>query len=455
LLVGFLFFVFLFEVNPAAFTPVLAGSLNNLSVQRSEVGDRAGALAAVEEAVALYRGLAEANPAAFTPDLARSTRLLADLAAAESPSDALAVWTGSAAVVPLAICRAEIWAAGAAWCASRGRTADAAALIQRAAGDASNPDEDTPSFVVPRARHQVRAVAMALDPSPPGLPAWTMRPVPDPDLELIHAWANAPSWPDAEAVLRAAPDVLAGDTLPGSLDVLLMLYPGNSDLEGLQQLVSLVGQDGVEPVLTRLGQQHATQQLVQDWIATPTWPASFAFLEEHRHELDTPEVRGTLTSSDHPVAGQHAAILTLAQVLPTQTVYECVTDSAAATDHALDALDRADLAQVLTVVQANPAILQEPGTGPTLLAVLLLVGGQSDQARQTLEAAASSLTDVPRRAQAIHLKRCADHADPDLAAALLPLIEALNAHPAEAINLDTGQELPIAGETPPADLDGV
>ena len=45
-------------------------SLNNLSNRRAELGDRAGALAAIDEAVTLYRELAAANPAAFTPDLA-------------------------------------------------------------------------------------------------------------------------------------------------------------------------------------------------------------------------------------------------------------------------------------------------------------------------------------------------------------------------------------------------
>ncbi len=47
-------------------------SLNNLSNRLSETGDRAGALAAIQEAVEIYRRLAEANPARFEPDLARS-----------------------------------------------------------------------------------------------------------------------------------------------------------------------------------------------------------------------------------------------------------------------------------------------------------------------------------------------------------------------------------------------
>ena len=60
------------EANPAAFLPNLSLSLNNQSNRRADIGDRAGALAAIDEAVSTYRRLAEANPAAFLPDLAMS-----------------------------------------------------------------------------------------------------------------------------------------------------------------------------------------------------------------------------------------------------------------------------------------------------------------------------------------------------------------------------------------------
>ena len=50
----------------------LAGSLNNLSVRLADLGRREEALAAIEEAAAIYRELAAARPDAFRPDLARS-----------------------------------------------------------------------------------------------------------------------------------------------------------------------------------------------------------------------------------------------------------------------------------------------------------------------------------------------------------------------------------------------
>ncbi|MEV4049636.1 tetratricopeptide repeat protein [Amycolatopsis sp. NPDC049688] len=65
------------EDNPAAFLPDLAGSLNNQAAMRNAVGDRPGALAAIDEAVTQYRQLAENNPAVFLSDLAGSLNNLA------------------------------------------------------------------------------------------------------------------------------------------------------------------------------------------------------------------------------------------------------------------------------------------------------------------------------------------------------------------------------------------
>jgi DNA-binding CsgD family transcriptional regulator/tetratricopeptide (TPR) repeat protein len=58
------------EVAPDAFLPDLARSLNNLANQLSDVGRRRAALASIEEAVAIRRELAQVAPGAFLPDLA-------------------------------------------------------------------------------------------------------------------------------------------------------------------------------------------------------------------------------------------------------------------------------------------------------------------------------------------------------------------------------------------------
>ncbi|MFV2099068.1 tetratricopeptide repeat protein, partial [Micromonospora sp. LOL_014] len=59
-------------VNPAAYEPDLAMSLNNLAVTLSNFGRREEALDASTEAAELYRRLAQANPEAYEPDVARS-----------------------------------------------------------------------------------------------------------------------------------------------------------------------------------------------------------------------------------------------------------------------------------------------------------------------------------------------------------------------------------------------
>ncbi len=60
------------KLNPDAFQPALASSLNNLANHLSAMGRRADALAPAQEAVDLYRALAKLNPDAFQPALAMS-----------------------------------------------------------------------------------------------------------------------------------------------------------------------------------------------------------------------------------------------------------------------------------------------------------------------------------------------------------------------------------------------
>ena len=65
------------EHNPAAHTPNLAMSLNNLANHLDRSGQQREALQTAQEATNLYRTLAEHNPAAHTPDLAMSLNNLA------------------------------------------------------------------------------------------------------------------------------------------------------------------------------------------------------------------------------------------------------------------------------------------------------------------------------------------------------------------------------------------
>jgi tetratricopeptide (TPR) repeat protein len=96
------------ETAPGAFLPDLARSLNNLATSLADVGRRTAALAAAEEAVAISRRLAETARDAFLPDLAMSlnglSRRLRDVgrreAALAASEEALRQYRGSADAAP-------------------------------------------------------------------------------------------------------------------------------------------------------------------------------------------------------------------------------------------------------------------------------------------------------------------------------------------------------------------
>ena len=149
--------------RPDAFTPDLAGSLDNLSNRLAALGRREDGLAASEEAVSAYRQLAAARPGAFTPGLAVSlnnlSNRLADLGRRE---DALAASEETVSAYRLlAAARPDAFTPGLArslnnlsvGLADLGRREDALAAIQEAVTldrqlAAARPDAFTPSLAL-------------------------------------------------------------------------------------------------------------------------------------------------------------------------------------------------------------------------------------------------------------------------------------------------------------------
>ena len=74
--------------RPDAFRPDLATSLNNLSLRLADLGRREDALAAIEEAVTIRRELAARWPDAYRHELEQSLRVAAWLEHGEDLSDA-------------------------------------------------------------------------------------------------------------------------------------------------------------------------------------------------------------------------------------------------------------------------------------------------------------------------------------------------------------------------------
>jgi tetratricopeptide (TPR) repeat protein len=389
--------------------------LNNQSGCRSAVGDRAGALAAIDEAVTIRRRLAEVNEAAYLPDLATSLNNFADRLR-DNGDDADEVWRASIErLTPVG--RGELRAYYAAWLIRQERSDQAGAELHTAVVDVTGQDLQAPPYAVARARQRVRAAAMATDPPPDGLPPWTITPIPERDLELVNAWLAVPTWPQKRAAFVEHRDAVTGNTLRPSLEILSTLHPDNPTLTSLSRQLDRIHTHGLDKTLTELDATHHRQATITAWTATSTWEESFDYLRQHADTLRTPETRQALAASRDPAAAQHAAILNLLNQHstaedPTAQVFQIVTSPPEATQWALDALEHANLPLLSTIAAACPLILRIASSGPLLAAVHALATGQHGQAIAAARLAAHTSTDIQRRAHRIRIANLA--ADPAL-----------------------------------------
>ena len=445
------------EANPAAYLPDVAMSLNNQSNRRSELGDRAGALAAIDEAVTIRRRLAKANPAAYLPNLARalgqSGRLRRDM---KAPDHAAAIWNAALDDQILPIYRGELQAHRAAWESENNDRGSAVATLHEALTLVSADPDNLPAFAVSRARQTAREVALTFDPpDTAAFPRWATASIPDDDLAFINNWAGATSWTERETAIQNYGQAFPGPTLADTVDTLDFLYPGEPTFEAVRALLTAVHEHGLPAVLDQARATDRLQTQVHEWIATPTWPESFTYLADHYEQLHTEDVAAFLDYLDQPVAQQHLAILMLSSGIPPEAVFEIVTDPAAATDRALDALEHGQADHLRLILRANPAVLELPSTGPLLLAVLALAADDIDNAKQAAMAAGSTSSPIQRRAHLVRLRALASHtADlPSGPAGVAALITAFETTPKNETPTDTHRSDQAPAEDHPDNAD--
>ena len=393
------------EASPAAHLPDLAGSLNNLSNRQSGTGDRDGALASSTEAVRHYRALAEASPAAYLPDLARSLNNLArllgsPLAADEDP------WIEVIASLGNSLSSAELRASYARALASGGQRDAAADQLATAATEAGSGDPGS----LGRARRAIRQAATGLGTGDPRLPGWVTGPLPDDHIQLINLWAVQQDWPATDAYLTEHAKALHHDDFRASLRVAADLYPDNPAPVSLARLLADIDSRSLDAILADGRTAHADADLLNQWIATPTWQESADFFREHRAELTTPRIRELLAANNEKdEARQHLAILMLSDTQPLDEVYQTVTDTTAARERALDLIESGDLDQLSLILAAAPSIATEGITGAFLQTVIALANGDYDTSHQIAALIAEHGTARQREALAIRLRAFANH----------------------------------------------
>jgi Trypsin-like peptidase domain/Tetratricopeptide repeat len=325
------------EAMPERFLPDLAGSLNNLSVRLGEAGRSGEALDASQEAVKHRRALAEAMPERFLPDLAMSlNNLSVRLGEAGRSGEALdaiqevvAEYFQSRRVGVLILCRARHFD-------RRGELA-AAIADARAAVEQLDPIAD------PVARADARSFLRRVksENSAEFDQAWSQTSVEEQPLWLRLAydattgqrlveWVQTQSWTASEELLSEHASTLLTDQADATLEHLIDQNPGNTTLLDHLNILRTARSRGIETTYAELNTRLRHQALLQQldaWIATPTWDASRAFLEQAATDLLQNETEVLLTSlvEQHPdgdVLLAHLGLLNLCRLVGLDTAYD-------------------------------------------------------------------------------------------------------------------------------------
>jgi hypothetical protein len=396
------------DASPAAYLADLAASLNSLSIQQRSADDQAAAIASGTEATALYLTAARSDPATHLPHLVMTLHNLSRIPG-EAPGPDRDPWITAIAGFDDPLARAELRVNYAQALAAADQRD--AAIDQLATAAAETETDERPGRG--RTRFAINRTVASLGSDDPRLPWWAVTPVPDGDLGLIVRWAGRRGWPDTETLLAEHADALRQESFRTSLSVVSELLPSDPAPAALADFLADVDRRGLEAVLASGRAAHAAAELRAAWVATATWEESAGFLREHLAELTTAGVRELLASHEDATSRQHLAILELADGRPLDEVYQIVTDPAAATEHALDAVETGDTGLLNRILAAAPGILGTGASGVFLQAVLALASAEPGVAGEYATMIATHGNPGQREALAIRLREFARHqADP-------------------------------------------
>ncbi|MEU0934448.1 hypothetical protein [Embleya sp. NPDC005971] len=407
--------------DPAAFLPDLAMSLNNLSSRQSDAGDPNAALTSITEAVDHHRALARDDPAAFLPDLAMSLENFSLLQTDAGLTKA--TWLGVLDDLrPTPIAMAELRTRYARYLMDSDRSSEATDQLVQAAAETYEGS----SHRLGLTRRAIRDVVLLGKSRDERLPAWAVFHPDDECAALLEAWAEIETWAGVEAFVTQNSTWLRTAAGRTDLDAAQSLYPGHAALGRLAETFDAIARLGVATFLAESRDDNERRAVVKAWLDTPTWDDSIRFLAEHADELHTPAVRQLLTAAGDTVdSRRHRAILDLSEHMAAADVLALLTDPSVAANHALDAIEHADVPWMTAVLAACPPVLENHDANAAVLtAVLALADGSPDEARACAMYAAEHADDLQRRAHAIRL-RALHHGRPDLEAAA-ELVDIIN-----------------------------
>ena len=280
----------------AAHLPGLGASLGDLAAALRDAGEQEEALQVAREAVAIGRELAQVGSIAYLSGLAGSLDLLADLLSkagqADQAEDLFAEILGS--FPDGAVGTGHILQARGTWRTGQGRLAEAIPDLTRAV-EALARDGDLAAHG--KARQTLRALRgrdtaafdQAWEQTSGPLPVWLQHL--NASLELFEkflAWIDCSDWDASRAYLQANASDLLTDEAEALIEFIADRQPAVDQLPDYLHLQKAARAYGIDAAYTSWREQRLAQHLIEtlwQWLETPSWTASQAFVSTRSDEL--------------------------------------------------------------------------------------------------------------------------------------------------------------------------
>jgi tetratricopeptide (TPR) repeat protein len=329
--------------NPAAYLPDAAATLHNLSFQLSRTGQHLTAVTAARQAADIFRQLAADNPAAYQRGLNASVANLADrLSEADRDEEAVKMWESALAGSPNQSSRLALIIAYARYLLAHEQIDAAVAVLAEVLNsvDAPGPMQAEARVVLriywranPRSTERAW---QSVSQSP--LPDWIQ--LTDDQIKLVIEWLNAKPWTRSRNYLEQHSTAIHSDATNIVLDELSLGAPANL-INQYRTLLNTVRIDGLEVAYRPL----LLTDVLAEWMATPDWDSSRAYLNNHPELLsdEIPGILDRLHESRGAEATVHQALLILIDTLKAvDSAYEYLTNEVALHTAVMEAIASRD-----------------------------------------------------------------------------------------------------------------
>ena len=380
--------------------------LHSLANRLSGVGRLGEALEAAQEAVGLYRDLAGGSPAAYTPDLAMSLNNLANILKEKGQyEEALNVFTEGFDRFSSPALRSQLLLARAEW-----RDDDQEEDLKEAAREADRRD-DPALFLGPTRRMVVQALADAgCDDA--DLPVWATATIDEAVRTAIAEWLGYQDLKEKAAHIKSN----WGSPSESERDDLSVEAERYVDIPGIGRLLFLVDAvmvEGVDSVVAWLNSVDRAQNLAVDWSSAHTSGRGASFLhaqlrehdedsasggdqrgdaDEDSRTLGDPEIRALVlevleASLPAEVFTEFRRTLELAELSDADIAYAVLTSDEDAEDALKELLEAAHWRAMLMVPGLRPGLEEKSVHGGVAASLHVAVSEQPGQAHDLLRSA--------------------------------------------------------------------